>query len=94
MNLLQMKMQITNLECDQEIADETYAGRTHGTPSCYNRGCRGPMCRYVATTQRMRRERNSKRSYLDCKVEATIQERVEKHHVDRQHILKKQRRSS
>ncbi|ADD80887.1 gp101 [Rhodococcus phage ReqiDocB7] len=94
MNLLQMKMQITNLECDQELNDPAFEGRTHGTPSCYNKGCRGPMCRYVATTTRWRRERSSKRSYLDQKVETTIQERVTKHHADRQYILKKQRRSS
>lgn len=31
-------------EIANELADPTYANRTHGTRSCVNAGCKGPLC--------------------------------------------------
>lgn len=30
-----------------ELTDETFSTRTHGTRSCHNAGCRGPLCAKV-----------------------------------------------
>jgi hypothetical protein len=32
---------------DDELNQEKYINRTHGTLSCYNSGCRGLMCKYA-----------------------------------------------
>lgn len=31
-------------EIVDEITDEQFTSRTHGTRSCHNAGCRGPLC--------------------------------------------------
>jgi hypothetical protein len=42
---------------EKELADEKFQGRTHGRPSVYRDGCRGPLC-LKAVRDRQRRQRN------------------------------------
>lgn len=32
-------------EVDAELSDEDYEANQHGTAYCYNKGCKGPICK-------------------------------------------------
>lgn len=40
-----------------EITDPVYLNRTHGTPACYAKGCRGPLCQKGERDKQERRRR-------------------------------------
>lgn len=49
-----------------ELADGEYSSRTHGTPACYAKGCRGPLClKSERDKQAHRRKRDAEASGRD-----------------------------
>lgn len=81
MNIEQVKRTLLILEIDEELQATDYIRRTHGTLSCYNAGCKGPLCRY-ANSLRGRHDRGSI-SRMDPASEKMIIQSLKDHHQRR-----------
>lgn len=58
MKILDLKKLVLTLEIEEELENEAYLHRTHGSPTCYAKyGCRGPICVYGRAADRRRRDK-------------------------------------
>lgn len=91
-DVIQMKKLILKIE----VADELKAlpSRTHGTASCYNAGCRGPLCK----EQRRRQSARSRGVDLPESLPGTLEEYLDQlllvHQDERSEILTHQSRGA
>ena len=88
--ILQIKLMVLGVEVDAELADPEYITRTHGTPSCYMKGCKGPLCTYIG---RLKKRTENTQPYADKEVDEFLQEKLNTHHEARKEILANRRRS-
>lgn len=47
MSIEKARLALLKAEIETELESPEFSSRTHGRISCYNAGCRGPLCRYV-----------------------------------------------
>ena len=61
-------------QVDKELADNSFAPSKHGTPSCYNKGCRGPLCRKAQRDRVKRYQGSAAVNMFDEYLEARLEE--------------------
>lgn len=72
--------QIVEAMVNAELADETYITRTHGTPSCYNHGCRGELCKLAMRLYMAERRGGDPKS---SPADQYLGLRIKRHHEER-----------
>lgn len=88
--ILDIKLMVLGAEVAEELADINFPNRTHGTSSCYQKGCRGPLCGYI---MRSKQRSEATQAYTAKEVDEFLQEKLDAHHAARHEILANRRRS-
>lgn len=91
-DLIQMKKLILKIEIDDEL--KAIPGRTHGTLSCYNFGCKGPLCREANRRRTVRHRGGAEAEICPGSLEEYLLQRFEAHQDERSEILTHQSRGA